>query len=88
MAPLVLPDTREQQTFAILIAHYSSHEGFLRGVDQILSGMASIGHDPAMLLHDRYDLNGLIINPLAAASALADEETSHRGDRGFMAVRL
>lgn len=88
-APLVFPDAREQRTFATLVTHYWSHDGFLRGADQIMAGMDSIGHIPAMLLHGRHDLSGPMITPWLLhqhwpASRLHIVETEGHGGPAMM----
>ncbi len=62
-APIVFTDARAQRTFATLVAHYWSHDGFLNGENRIIARMDRIGHIPAMLLHGRRDISGPAFTP-------------------------
>jgi len=62
-APMVFADARAQRTFATLVTHYWSHDGFLRGADRIIACMDRIGHIPAVLLHGRLDISGPVMTP-------------------------
>lgn len=62
-APLTFAEQRDEATFATLVTHYWSHDGFLRGSNRILDRMDRIGHLPAVLLHGRHDISGPAMTP-------------------------
>jgi proline iminopeptidase len=45
-------------TFATLVTHYWSHDGFLQGGNEILNRVSTIAHIPTVLIHGRRDISG------------------------------
>lgn len=88
-APITFADDRAQQTFATLVTHYWSHDGFLRGSDRIIAGMDRISHIPAVLLHGRHDISAPAMTPWRLhqrwpASSLHIVETEGHGGPEMM----
>lgn len=60
---LMFADERERMTFAILVTHYWSNEGFLRDGLEILSRVHELNEIPGYLIHGRRDISGPSITP-------------------------
>lgn len=51
-------DPAVRETFATLVTHYWSNDGFLAGDRAVLARMDRIAHIPAVLVHGRRDISG------------------------------
>lgn len=54
---------RERMTFALLVTHYWSRDGFLTGGQEILSRIHHLEGIPGYLIHGRRDISGPVITP-------------------------
>ncbi len=87
-------DEERQLTFATLVTHYWSNDGFLRNGKEILSRVSEIGHIPAALIHGRRDISGPVItawrlDQLWPASRLCIVESEgHGGPQSMEQMRL
>jgi proline iminopeptidase len=61
--PMTFEDDQALRTFATLVTHYWSHDGFLHDADRIIARMDRISHIPAVLLHGRHDISGPVMTP-------------------------
>ncbi len=58
-----IADERRRMTFALLVAHYWSNDGFLAGGQEILSRIHELDGIPGHLIHGRRDVSGPAITP-------------------------
>ena len=87
-------DAERGLTFATLVTHYWSNDGFLRDGREILRRVGAIAHIPAVLIHGRRDIGSPAITAwrlhrLWPASRLDIVETDgHGGPRSWERMRL
>ena len=60
---LLFDDERERMTFALLVTHYWSNDGFLTGGQEILPRISALDGIPGYLIHGRHDVSGPVITP-------------------------
>ena len=60
---VMFDDDRERMTFAILVTHYWSHDGFLTGGQAIMERVHQLTGIPGYLIHGRRDISGPVITP-------------------------
>ncbi|WP_088347328.1 MULTISPECIES: prolyl aminopeptidase [Rhodomicrobium] len=81
-------------TFATLVTHYWSHDGFLQNGKEILRHVSTIAHIPAVLIHGRRDISGPAItawrlNQQWPASRLCIVEAEgHGGPQSMEEMRI
>lgn len=56
-------DERQRMTFALLVTHYWSHDGFLTGDEEIIPRIQQLNGIPGHLIHGRRDVSGPTIAP-------------------------
>ncbi len=56
-------DERTRMTFALLVTHYWSNDGFLKGDQEILARIHELEGIPGYLIHGRRDVSGPAITP-------------------------
>jgi proline iminopeptidase len=56
-------DDRERMTFALLVTHYWSNDGFLTGGQEIMLRIHELEGIPGYLIHGRRDVSGPVVTP-------------------------
>ncbi|WP_311379683.1 hypothetical protein [Arthrobacter sp. ISL-48] len=56
-------DERERMTFALLVTHYWSNDGFLTNGQEILQRIHELDGLPGYLIHGRRDISGPVVTP-------------------------
>ena len=85
-------DDRERETFALLVTHYWSRDGFLVGGDEILPRIAELNGIPGFLIHGRRDVSGPVITPWelhrnwAGSRLIVVEDEGHGGPKSIAAL--
>jgi proline iminopeptidase len=87
-------DEKEAVTFATLVTHFWSNDGFLRNRNEILNRVSTIEHIPAVFIHGRHDISGPVITPWrlhklwSASSMLVVESEGHGGPQSMEQMRI
>lgn len=85
-------DERERMTFALLVTHYWSRDGFLTGDEEILSRIAELDGIPGHLIHGRRDVSGPVVTPWrlhrrwAGSRLVVIEDEGHGGPKSMAAL--
>lgn len=56
-------DERERMTFALLVTHYWSRDGFLTSGQDIIPRIHELDGIPGHLIHGRRDISGPVVTP-------------------------
>lgn len=87
-------DEEQALTFATLVTHFWSKDGFLRDGQEILRRISAITHIPAVLIHGRRDISGPLITPWRlherwpASQLVVIESEGHGGPHSMEQMRL
>jgi proline iminopeptidase len=85
-------DERERETFALLVTHYWSHDGFLAGGQAILARAAELDGIPGHLIHGRHDVSGPVFTPWqlhrrwSGSRLVVIEDEGHGGPKSMAAL--
>jgi proline iminopeptidase len=85
-------DERQRMTFALLVTHYWSRDGFLTGGQEILPRISELDGIPGHLIHGRRDVSGPVVtawqlNRRWSGSRLrVIEEEGHGGPKSMAAL--
>jgi proline iminopeptidase len=85
-------DERTRMTFALLVTHYWSHDGFLTGGREILPRISQLDGIPGYLIHGRRDVSGPVITPWrlqrrwAGSRLIVVEDEGHGGPTSMAAL--
>ncbi len=87
-----LEDERARMTFALLVTHYWSNDGFLADGEQILKRIHKLDGVPGHLIHGRRDVSGPAVTPWllhrewpGSTLTIVDDE-GHGGPRSVQAL--
>ncbi|MDR6505666.1 prolyl aminopeptidase [Arthrobacter oryzae] len=85
-------DERERMTFALLVTHYWSNDGFLTGGQEILSRIQELDGIPGYLIHGRRDISGPVVTPWTlhrrwkSSHLIVVEDEGHGGPKSMQAL--
>jgi proline iminopeptidase len=85
-------DERERMTFALLVTHYWSRNGFLSDGREILPRIDQLNGIPGYLIHGRHDVSGPVITPWqlhqrwSSSRLVVIEDEGHGGARSMAAL--
>ena len=71
---MYIADERARMTFALLVTHYWSNDGFLAGGQEILARVHELAGIPGHLIHGRRDVSGPAITPWRLHRKWADSK--------------
>lgn len=85
-------DERQRMTFALLVTHYWSNDGFLTGAQEIVSRIHELDGIPGHLIHGRRDISGPVVTPWKlhrlwkSSHLIVVEDEGHGGPESMQAL--
>lgn len=85
-------DERERMTFALLVSHYWSHDGFLTDGQEVIRRIHELDGIPGYLIHGRRDISGPVVTPWKlhqrwkSSQLVVVEDEGHGGPESMKAL--